>query len=156
MKNKEKYKKEIVEIACKGSKIAIENSTGKLRPCKGLLCSECMFGKIYPIYPCNEATRKWAESEYIELVKISKRDRSFLDYINNNFVYVARDENGSLFVYSEKPIKKSCYYDSIGGVTGSVGCIFDIKLPMVKWEDPEPWLIEDLKKLEVCEEYEID
>ena len=61
-----------------------------------------------------------------------------------------------MYVYSEKPIKKSCYYDSIGGVTGSVGFIFDIKLPMVKWEDPEPWLIEDLKKLEVCEEYETD
>lgn len=25
---------------------------------------------------------------------------------------------------------------------------------MVKWEDEEPWLIEDLKKLEVVEEYE--
>lgn len=150
MKNKEKYTKEIVEIASKGSKIAIEKSTGKLRPCEGLLCSECMFGKIYP---CNEATRKWAESEYIEKPVISKIDRLILDYIKNNFVYIARDENGSLFVYSKKPIKKSCYYDSIGGVTGSVSFIFDIKLPMVKWEDNEPWLIEDLKKLEVVEEY---
>lgn len=31
---------------------------------------------------------------------------------------------------------------------------FYIDLPMVKWEDDEPWLIEDLKKLEVVEEYE--
>lgn len=151
MKNKEKFAKEIVEIASKGSKIAIEKSTGKLRPCEGFPCRNCMFDEIWN---CAEVTRKWAESEYIEKPVISKRDRSLLDYINNNFVYVARDENGSLFVYSEKPIKKVCCYDNIGGVTGSVGFVFDIKLPMVKWEDPEPWLIEDLKKLEVCEEYD--
>ena len=30
----------------------------------------------------------------------------------------------------------------------------NIEFPMVKWEDDEPWLIEDLKKLEVVEEYE--
>ena len=151
MKNKEKFAKEIVEIASKGNKIAIEKSTGKLRPCAGFPCRNCMFDRIYP---CNEATRKWAESEHIEKLVISKIDRLFLDYIKNNFVYIARDENGSLFVYSEKPIKKSCYYDSIGGVTGSVSFIFDMKLPMIKWEDEEPWSIEDLKKLEVVEEYE--
>ena len=151
MKNKEKYKKEIVEIACNRGLISIEKRTGKLRPCIELPCSDCMFGKIWN---CAEAIRKWAESEYIEEPVISKRDRESLDYINNNFVYIARDENGRLFVYSEKPIKKTRYYDSIGGVIGSVGFVFDIKLPMIKWEDPEPWLIEDLKKLEMCEEYE--
>lgn len=31
---------------------------------------------------------------------------------------------------------------------------FNIDLPMVKWEDDEPWLIEDLKKLEVVDSYE--
>lgn len=32
--------------------------------------------------------------------------------------------------------------------------LIDVDFPMVKWEDSEPWLIEDLKKLEVVEEYE--
>ena len=31
---------------------------------------------------------------------------------------------------------------------------FIVDFPMVKWEDSEPWLIEDLKKLEVVDEYE--
>ena len=31
---------------------------------------------------------------------------------------------------------------------------FDVYFPMVKWSDDSPWLIEDLKKLEVVEEYE--
>ena len=30
----------------------------------------------------------------------------------------------------------------------------NIDFPMVKWSDGKPWLIEDLKKLEVVEEYE--
>lgn len=28
---------------------------------------------------------------------------------------------------------------------------FNVDFPMVKWEDDKPWLIEDLKKLEVVE-----
>lgn len=40
-----------------------------------------------------------------------------------------------------------CYYVS----TNIFGNMFDF----IKWEDEEPWRIEDLKKLE-CEEYETD
>ena len=154
MKNKEKYAKEIVEIACNGDMFAL-TELGKIIPCSEISCINCMFNRD-ALMSCSEKTKEWAESEYIEKPVISKKDRALLDYIKNNFVYIARDEDGILFVYGEKPIKKSYYYDSIGGVTGSVGFVFDIKLPIVKWEDPEPWLIEDLKKLEVCEEYETD
>lgn len=150
MKNKEKFAKEIIDIACNGRDVAVCKSTGKPIDCADIVCSKCSFA----VGSCTKLRKEWAESEYIEKPVISKRDRESLDYIKNNFVYIARDENGSLFVYSEKPIKKSCYYDSIGGVTGSVSFIFDMKLPMIKWEDEEPWSIEDLKKLEVVEEYE--
>lgn len=152
MKNKEKYAKEIVEIACNGRDVAVCKSTGKPIDCVDIVCSKCSFA----VGSCTESRKEWAESEYIEKPVISKRDRAFLDYIKACFKYIARDENGRLFVYSEKPIKKSCYYDNVGGVTVGIVFAFDIKLPMVKWEDPEPWLIEDLKKLEVCEKYETD
>lgn len=156
MKNKEKYAKEIVNAVTSGGYgFGFNKFSGEIKRCNEVSCNECLFHYVlHGLDDCNKTKREWAESEYIEKSVISKRDRSFLDYIKNNFVYIARDENGGLFVYSEKPIKKSCYYDNVGGVTGSVGFVFDIKLPMVKWEDPEPWLIEDLKKLEVCEEYD--
>ena len=150
MKNKEKFAKEIVELACNGRNVAVCKSTGKPIDCVDIVCSKCSFA----VGSCTESRKEWAESEYIEKSVISKRDRAFLDYIKACFKYIARDENGRLFVYSEKPIKKSCYYDNVGGVTVGIVFAFDIKLPMVKWEDPEPWLIEDLKKLEVCEEYD--
>lgn len=31
---------------------------------------------------------------------------------------------------------------------------FSADFPMVKWEDSKPWLIKDLKKLEVVDSYE--
>ena len=61
MKNKEKFAKEIVEIAVTGSSVAMRN--GVLRECRGLCCSQCDFiscGK------CNEKIKEWAESEYVE------------------------------------------------------------------------------------------
>ena len=62
MKNKEKFAKEIVEIACSGSKLALYN--GEIHACKSLMCSECGFynGGV----PCNSKCEAWAESEYIE------------------------------------------------------------------------------------------
>lgn len=150
MKNKEKYAKEIIEVACCGYCFGMDKDTSEIISCDCIYCHNCAFDGDRN---CNETKRKWAESEYIVKPVISKRDRAFLDYIKNNFVYIARDKSGRLYVYSNKPIKKSRYYDSIGGVIGSVCSVFNIKLPMVKWEDNEPWLIEDLKKLEVVEEY---
>lgn len=62
MKNKEKFAKEIVEIACSGSKLALYN--GEIRVCKSLMCSECEFynGGV----PCDSKCKAWAESEYVE------------------------------------------------------------------------------------------
>lgn len=62
MKNKEKFAKEIVEIACSGSKLALCN--GEIRVCKDLTCSECEFcGKGVA---CDLKRKAWAESEYVE------------------------------------------------------------------------------------------
>jgi hypothetical protein len=87
MKNKEKYAKEIVEIACNRGQIAIEKRTGKLIACIEFPCRNCMFDGIWN---CDGAARKWAESEYIENPVISKRDRLFLDYIKKK-LYILQE-----------------------------------------------------------------
>ena len=61
MKNKEKYAKEILEIACGGSRLAFDKTTNKVVPCNGLCCSNCPFG-----HNCDEEIKEWCESEYIE------------------------------------------------------------------------------------------
>lgn len=108
----------------------------------------------YTMEDIEEIVNIWAENnheEYIEKPKISRSDRTFLDYIPDDYKYMARDEDGMLFTYKERPRRRSevWIYDSE---------LFEIykakvRFPMVKWEDSEPWLIEDLKKLEVVDEY---
>lgn len=151
MKNKEKYSKEIVDIACNGDSIAVVRSTGGLGPCCETSCRECLFNT--GTSSCKDETRKWADSEYVERLVISKSDRTFLDYIRDEDKYIARDENGKLFTYMSKP----CKIESFGSWTDAnydelyLKC--NVDFPMIKWGDDEPWLIEDLKKLEVVDEY---
>ncbi len=61
MKNKEKFAKEIIEIAATGSSIAMRD--GVLRECRGLPCSQCDFCSDRE---CDEKVKEWAESEYVE------------------------------------------------------------------------------------------
>ena len=56
--------------------------------------------------------------------------------------------------FLEIPKKSKCGYFIYTGETRRISTDFNVDFPMVKWSDSEPWLIEDLKKLEVVEEYE--
>lgn len=67
MLNREKYEKEILEIACEGHSIAMVN--GKLRHCSGSLCDKCDFDSNIN---CRKNVNKWANSEYIKPVDWSK------------------------------------------------------------------------------------
>lgn len=150
MKNKEKYAKEIMEIACNGGSIAIIKKSGRIVPCYSVSCGECLFCGV----ECRERVREWAEQEYIEKSVISKRDRAFLECIGKGIKYITRDMNGGLFIYIIKPHKLIDCWGSCGVEPNKSLEFFKVNLPMVKWSDKEPWLIEDLKKLEVVEEYD--
>lgn len=150
MKNKEKYAKEIIELACDGYSIAIDKKSGRIAPCGASCCADCLFCE----FDCHEKTREWAESEYIEKPVISKMDRAFLEYIGTGINYITRDMDGGLFIYISKPHKLIDCWESSGCESDKSLKFFKLDFPMVKWEDDKPWLIEDLKKLEVVEEYE--
>lgn len=143
MKNKEKYAKEIVELACNGEGIAVNKHSGMVFPCNNIPCSNCLFDNDYY---CEEERKKWAESEYIEksVIVISKKDRAFLEYLKEEFKYIVRYKDGTLFAYKDQ---LTAWF--------RLDCRFDVCFPMIKWEgNEEIWSIKDLKKLEVVEEYE--
>ena len=150
MKNKEKYAKEIMEIACSGDNIAVIKKSGSIASCDNTNCNLCLFRDG----DCKKNVREWAESEYIEKPVISKRDRAFLEYLSVNIQYIARDISGRLYIYVRKPYKKIDCWSSSACETEKTLWMFNVDLPMVKWLDEEPWLIEDLKKLEVVDSYE--
>lgn len=153
MKNKEKFAKEIIEIACSGDSIAVIKKSGHIVSCNGVECDLCLFCDE----DCRKKTRAWAESEYIEKPVISKKDRAFLEYLDKQYEYLARDASGELYIYTTKPCKQiDCWNSSVAcEVKGQEPLrMFNVDFPIVKWSDKEPWLIEDLKKLEVVEEYD--
>lgn len=155
MKNVEKYAKEILEYASSTEKaIAVCKETMKPCDCSAtsIRCKNCICNVDDSCE--NEPLYKWAMAEYIEQPKISKRDRAFLDCLKEEYKFITRDKNGMLFAYEAQPRKLEKYW-----YLSNCGCLgfnrhLNVDFPMVKWSDDEPWKIEDLKKLEVVDEYE--
>lgn len=153
MKNREKFAKEIFDIACKGSRIAVKHNSDIPCVCGDIECEECLFD-VYD--DCKDNIKDWCESEYIEKPKytITSKEKAFLDTLVPDCKYIARDGNNRLYIYGKKPIREdkseswvpdnSNYYCVTRDIFGNM---FDF----IKWGDVEPWRIEDLKKLEVRE-----
>ena len=147
MKNREKFAKEILDIACKGNIITVTKDN-KVVCCDDIKCGQCLFYKTddYGSHCDDEALMRWAESEYVETPVITSKEKKFLDLLLPNYKYIAREKNGFLLVYTEKPIK---ILETWGLANCALMNMLDIKFDFIKWEDKEPWRIEDLKKLEV-------
>ena len=64
MTNKEKYGKEILDIACTGDRVAMRNSDNVIVGCRKLGCLDCAFNTYGK--GCYYAIEKWANSEYVE------------------------------------------------------------------------------------------
>lgn len=163
MKNREKFAKEILDIACKGGSVAVTRDN-KVVCCNDIYCESCIFDSYKHIgrsQACYDRVREWAESEYVEKPKITLREEKFLSLLILKWKYLVRGKDKSLYVFNSLPIKETdgwsqrnyiiengttcdCYYIS----KKLFGDLFDF----IKWEDEEPWSIEDLKNLEVKDE----
>lgn len=149
MKNKEKFKDEIVDIVCKGGKIAVDNISYEPVDCNSINCSTCLF---YGCGDCYDALIEWARREYKKTIVISYNDSLFLNFIKDGYEYIARDKNDCLYAYNSTPLKYE--YNGIWSGVKEVDLnIFNIDLPMIKWSDEQPWKISDLKKLKVVKNY---
>lgn len=150
MKNKEKFKNEIVDIICNGDSIAVDKETHTPISCCNTKCGSCLFYTEESL--CIDALVNWSNKEYKEPSVISYHDSLFLNFITDEYEYMARDKNGKLFIHKTEPFK----YQDIGvWDSQDAGWIFSLNIvfPMIKWEDKEPWKISDLKKLKVVKNY---
>ena len=64
MTNREKFAEQILDIACDGSKIAVDKATLEPIACNSLECRDCLFS--FGNGDCRGARKKWANSEYVE------------------------------------------------------------------------------------------
>ena len=155
MKNKEKYAKEIVDAVTGGGYgFGFNKSSGEIRRCNEISCVECLFCESHGADECNKMKKEWAESEYIEKPVISKKDRMFLEYLGKELKYIVRSKSDNLMAFQNSAEKREDGWAIGFGALKSLQKL-NIDFPMVKWEDDEPWLIEDLKKLEVVDEYDL-
>lgn len=158
MKNREKFAKEILDIACSDRSIAVTKDN-KVVCCADINCESCMFDNcikhIGRSRACSDRLREWSESEYVEKPTITSKEKKLLDLLLAKWKYIARDADETLYVFDLLPSKKNswriesvliCNYYNIS--ENLFGKMFDF----IKWEDEKPWSIEDLKKLEVKDE----
>lgn len=139
MKNKEKFAKEIVEIALSGNGIALKQGT--LISCGSIDCKECEFFCDEDDF-CENKLRRWAESEYVKPKVFTEKEKTIFEVLTNAN-WIARDEDGELYIYVDKPNKHNKGWFTHGNVL-LVPAFSNAKFESVKWEDDNPTSREEI------------
>lgn len=106
---------------------------------KEILCSECLRLSLLNLL-----------EEYKKPVKLSKFEYEYLKVAKENeYNFIARDEDGRLFLHSSEPWKGELVWKYIGsGIR-----IFTKMFNFVRWQDEEPYNIDEiLSNCEVIED----
>lgn len=106
MKNKEKFAKEILEVACEGHQIAFDKRSMKVCACNSLGCINCAF--FNTSQSCTDLIKEWCESEYEEEPNIDWSkvpvDTKVLVRDSNAFSwerrYFAKYEDGKVYTWA--------------------------------------------------------
>ena len=150
MKNKEKFADKIIDFALGEDSIAVD-SQGEIVSCASMVsCENCRF---YTEKECKTAIKDWLEEEYVESFVISRKDVRLLEYVKDDYKYIARNKDGDLYLHINEPKRGFAYWVSAPAMEDANIKSFDVDFPMIKWEDSEPWLIEDLKHLQIVDNY---
>lgn len=106
MTNREKFAERILDIACGGSKIAVDRATLEPTSCYKLECGDCLFS--FGNVDCRGARKEWANSEYVEppidWSKVTVDTPILVSDSNDhgwNKRYFAKYENGSVFAWHD-------------------------------------------------------
>lgn len=113
---------------------------GEIKSCDDTVCNDCAFrGK------CMQNMNKWLMSEYKPEPVLTEREKGFVECIKDG--YIARDHEGTLEWYKEKPQKLyGCWLYS---KDQTIIYLNREMFSFITWEDEEPWSIERLRELKV-------
>lgn len=126
------------DFNCYLSRIATNPNDNK-NICRVVTCSECVRLSLMNLLEEYKEPIKLTKFEY-EYLKVAKKEE---------FNFIARDGDGRLFLYKNKPFKSLDEWI----VASKVCCrILDSLFKFVKWEDEEPYNIDEiLRNYEVKE-----
>ena len=142
MTNFEVYINEIIEKHYCASK------NGKLMSCNDLTCDECDFRNTYE--ECYITLLRWLTQEYQKPdMTLTKRQRGLCEALGHG--WIVRDGNNTLWYHNLKPEKRIDLNQWI--CLHGVSKWFNIKVfpdfPFIKWENKEPYSIEEMLTWEV-------
>lgn len=98
--------------------------------CSGLVCSECLRLSLLNLLEEYKKTVKLSKFEY-EYLKVAKKE---------GFNFIARDKTNILYEFEKRP--KKC--DLMWGSGGDCVRMFKSTFSFVKWEDEDPWNIDNI------------
>lgn len=122
-------------LSCWLHRITTNSSVNKYN-CSGLVCSECLRRSLLDLL-----------EEYKEPIKLTRFEYEYLKVAKENgYNFITRDKDNRLFLYKNKPFKSLDEW-----IVASKDCcrILDSLFKFVKWEDEEPYNIDEL--LNNCE-----
>lgn len=95
-----------------------------------------------------EQIKRWFFEEYKQPIKLTEDEKVILRNLPKKYEYIARDYNGSLYLYTKKPQKivDTDYWGTIVNSTSKIFNIYKHLFKFIKWGDTEPYNIEELLK----------
>ena len=94
--------------------------------------------KVYKDYTCKELLWERKEKKLV----VSEDEKAILRNVPKHYKWIARDIDGRLYIYASKPKKGLTIWVDTGLSMAS----FDHLFNFIKWEDEEPYSIEELLK----------
>ena len=143
MTNFEKYREEILKITKNGAHFAVPKKAQVPIACTCLSCVDCLFNGC-----CHPKKIRWLYEEAVEPAPtLTVKERGFCEIARSGCI--ARDKNGSLWVFDVTPSK--VYNDATwwGSAGGRCKQLDGEAFPFITWESDKAWSIEELLKLEV-------
>lgn len=97
------------------------------------------YSELIPIFRVKQMMDHYLKKD----ITISDDEYFVLKNINDDYKYIARDQDRELYIYSIKPNKFSSEWSATMLLSKSIS-FFNSLFQFVKWEDEEPY---DIKKL---------
>ena len=155
MKNWEKYEEELKSVGT--TSFGITHYDKKVLNCDDMHCSGCIFNKDNlwgDSRLCGYDKMIWLFKDYEEpQPKLTKKEKAFLDGITSVFIYIVRDLDDKLALFTVEPYKIN---DATWGSWGSCILLNSDMFSFITWSDENPWTIKELKNLEVEDEESYD
>ena len=136
----------IKEIQSMSDEELVQQILCKFDICKSQLLGLDEYSCTVQSGKCKECYIAWLNQEHQEIPKISDAERVILENVDKDYKWICRDKAGNLKVFREKPKKDiqlwicytNCVYTDIE--------VFDHLFQFIKWEDENPYNIEELLK----------